>query len=96
MKGPDLLNSLFGVTLRFRENEFAVTGDISKLYHRVFIPEQDQYVHLYPWRNIETNRESDVYVKTVLTFGDKPAPAMAQIALTKTADRAKDSYPEAS
>ena len=44
---------------------------------------------------METNREPDVYVKTVLTFGDKPAPAMAQIALRKTADQAKGSYPEA-
>lgn len=45
MKGPDLLNSLFGVTLRFRENEVAVTGDISKMYHRVLIPQLDQHVH---------------------------------------------------
>ena len=44
---------------------------------------------------METNREPDVYVKTVLTFGDKPAPAIAQIALRKTADQAKSSYPEA-
>ena len=28
-------------------------------------------------------------------FGDKPAPAMAQIALRKTADQARGSYPEA-
>ena len=95
MKGPDLLNSLFGVTLRFRENEVAVTGHISKMYHKVLIPEQDQQVHRYLWRNMETNREPDVYVKTVLKFGDKPAPAMAQIALRKTADKAKSSYPEA-
>ena len=95
MKGPDLLNSLFGVTLRFRENEVAVTGHISKMYHTVLIPEQDQQVHRYLWRNMETNREPDVYVKTVLKFGDKPAPAMAQIALRKTADKAKSSYPEA-
>ena len=88
MKGPDLLNSLFGVTLRFRENEVAVTGDISKMYHRVLIPEQDQQVHRYLSRNMETNREPDVYVKTVLTFGDKPSPAMAQIASRKTADQA--------
>ena len=33
--------------------------------------------------------------KTVLTFGDKPTPAMAQLALRKTADKAKSSYPEA-
>ena len=32
-----------------------------------------------------TEREPDTFVKTVLTFGDKPAPAMAQIALRKTA-----------
>lgn len=42
LKGHDLLNSLFGVTLRFRENEVAVTGDISITYYRVLIPEQDQ------------------------------------------------------
>ena len=95
MKGPDLLNSLFGVTLRFRENEVAVTGDISKMYHRVLIPQLDQHVHRYLWRNMETNREPDIYVKTVLTFGDKPAPAMAQIALRKTADQAKSLYPKA-
>ena len=95
MKGPDLLNSLFGVILRFRENEVAITGDISKMYHRVLIPEKDQHVHRYLWRNLETNRGPDVYVKTVLTFGDKPAPAMPQIALRKTADQAKDLYPEA-
>ena len=40
IKGPDLLNSLFGVILRFRENEVAVAGDISKMYHRVLIPER--------------------------------------------------------
>ena len=31
----------------------------------------------------------------MLTFGDKPAPAMAQTALKKTADENRDSYPEA-
>ena len=39
--------------------------------------------------------EPDVYVKTVLTFGDKPAPAMAQIAVRKTADEAVETHPEA-
>ena len=36
-----------------------------------------------------------MYVKTVLTFGDKLAPAMAQIALRKTAEENKKDYPEA-
>ena len=95
MKGPDLLNDLFGIVLRFRENEVAFIGDISKMYHRIRIPEADQHVHRFLWRNLRTDRETDVYVKTVLTFGDKPAPAMAQIALRKTADEAKEAFPEA-
>ena len=95
LKGPDLLNNLFGVILRFREKEVAVMGDISKMYHRIRIPEEDQHVHRFLWRNLETEREPDVYVKTVLTFGDKPAPAMAQIALRKTAEENKKDYPEA-
>jgi hypothetical protein len=94
-KGPDLLNNLFGVILRFREKEVAISGDISKMYHCVLIPEQDQHVHRYVWRNVETNREPDVYVKTVLTFGDKPAPVMAQIALQKMAQESQQSHPEA-
>ena len=95
LKGPDLLNNLFGVVLRFRENEVAISSDISKMYHRVFIPKEDQDVHRFLWRNLETERKPDVYVKTVLTFGDKPAPAMALIALRKTADEAVETHPEA-
>ena len=37
----------------------------------------------------------DVYVKTLLTFRDKSAPAMAQIALQKTAKESQSSHPEA-
>ena len=88
-KGPDLLNSLFGVVLRFREREVAISGDISKMYHRIRIPPKDQHVHRYLWRDLEKERDPVTYVKTVLTFGDKPAPAMAQIALQKTAEGTK-------
>jgi hypothetical protein len=94
-KGPDLLNNLFGVILRFRENEVALSADISKMYHRILVPESDQHVHRYLWRDMETTRDPDTYIKTVLTFGDKPAPAMAQIILRKTAEESKNDYPDA-
>ena len=93
-KGPDLLNGIFGVVLQFRERKVAVMGDISKMYHRILIPERDQHVHRFLWRNMETDRDPDIYLKTVLTFGDKPAPAMAQIALRNTAQKNKVDYPE--
>ena len=70
-------------------------GDISKMYHRILIPVQDQHVHRFLWKNFEADREPDVYVKTVWTFGEKPAPTMAQIALRKTAQLNKDEYSQA-
>ena len=52
-------------------------------------------MHRFLWRNLETDRPPDIYVMNVLTFGDKPAPAMAQIALQKTADEGESINPEA-
>lgn len=77
MKGPDLLNSLLRVLLRFIENKIAICGDISKMYHRVLVPESEQHVHRFLWRNMQLTREQIAYIKTVLTFGNKPASAMA-------------------
>lgn len=94
-KGPDLLNDLLGVLLRFRMNEVGFCGDISKMYHRVAIPERDMHVHRYLWRDMQTDRKPDVYIKQVVTFGDKPAPAMAQLALRMTAEEAEPRYPQA-
>ena len=71
-------------------------GGVRRLIRkRILIPEPDQQVHRFLWRNLETSREPDVYVKTVLTFGDKPAPAMAQTALRKTAEESKITHPKA-
>nr|XP_054774804.1 uncharacterized protein LOC129282978 [Lytechinus pictus] len=94
-KGPDMLNSLFGVLMKFCDHSVAVSGDISKMYHRVKVPVLDQHVHRYLWRDLEVERKPDVYIKLVVTFGDKPSPAMAQIALRKTAEVAEKESPKA-
>ena len=48
-KGPDLLNNLFGVLFRVRENAVAVCGDIMNMYHMVPILPVDQHVHRFLW-----------------------------------------------
>ena len=47
------------------------------------------------WRNCETETEPDIYVKTDLTFEDRPAPAMATTAMRKTASLKEDLKPRA-
>ena len=81
--------------LRFRENAVAICDDITKTYHMVAIPAVDQHVHRFLWRDFETGREPDTYVKTVLTFGDRPVPTMAITTMRKTAKLMQDIKPKA-
>ena len=44
-KGPDVLNSLFGVMLRFREGNVAFVGDVSKMFNAISLSLFDQHTH---------------------------------------------------
>ena len=84
---------MIGIFSRFRENYVAICGDISNMYHRFLIPKEDQHVCRYLCRNAKVDKLRDVHVKTVVTTREKPAPAMTQTALRKTAKIAQRLYP---
>ena len=94
-KGPDLLNSLLGVLIRFRENEVALVGDIKKMYHSVKTTPTEQNTHRFLWRDMDTRREPDTYVIQRVSFGDKPSGTIATVALRKTVEMGQEQYPEA-
>ena len=89
-KGPTLLKQSLGIILRFRKNRVGFIGDISKMYHSIDIPIEDQMRHLCLWRNLETQRNPDTYAITAVNMGDKPSAAIAQTALRKTAVMASE------
>jgi len=94
-KGPDLLNNLLGVLIRFRENNVAIAGDIRKMYHSVAISDLDQHTHRFMWRDMDSFRRPDIYKIKCVSFGDKPAGAIAALALRKTAQLGEDEFPDA-
>ena len=94
-KGPDLLNNLLGILIRFRENSVAVAGDIRKMYHSVNISDLDQQTHRFLWRDLEEHISPVVYKMTCVSFGDKPAGAIAALALRKTAELSANEFPVA-
>ena len=89
-KGPDLISNLSGINLRFRENLVAIAGDVSMMYHSVYISEKDQHTHRYLWRNLDTEKLPETYIMKVISFGDRPAGAIASVALLNTAEMQKD------
>ena len=95
-KGPDAYtNNLLGLILRWRERKVAMVGDIRKMYNSVGLEELEQHCHRFLWRNLDSSREPDVYVMTVVCMGDKPAGAIATEAIYMTADRFGGDDPEA-
>jgi len=87
---PEIVNS----TVAFATIFFSIFGDhiihknhhLASSFHLILIPLEDQHVHRFLFKEMKKEREPDTYVKTILTFGDKPAPAMVQTALRKTAE----------
>ena len=94
-KGPDMLNSLYGILLRFREYPVAFTCDLSKMFNQVALSIFDQHCHRILWRDFEINREPDHYVLTSASFGDKCAGIIAMLALKFTAEKYIETFPVA-
>ena len=92
-KGPDVLNSLFGVLLRFREGNVAFIGDVSKMFNSILLSLFDQHTHRFLWRNMKDNCKPNHYVLTAVPFGDKPSSSIAILAMKKTAELMKHEFP---
>ena len=95
-KGPDMLNNLLGVLLRFREEGVAVIGDIQKMFHSIDVPLLDQMTHRFLWRDLDDQKEPETYVMTALNMGDRPSGTIAIAALRKTAGMSSDEFPRSS
>ncbi|XP_043243765.1 uncharacterized protein LOC122392683 [Amphibalanus amphitrite] len=91
LSGPDLLQSLPGVLLRFRERAVAVSGDIRQMYHQIRMAEVDQPAMSFLWRDLDVSRPPDVYQMCVAIFGARSSPAIANYVLGKCLE---ENWPE--
>ena len=83
-KGPDVLNPIRCVLLRFREHPFAFIGDVSKMYNSVFLEEQEVHLHRFLWID-ESTQEIETYAILRVNIGDRPAACLAMLATRLTA-----------
>lgn len=93
LKGPNLLKSLVGVLIRFRERPFAICGDIREMYHQIKLKEDEQCFQQFLWRDGDSTKAIDVYVMQVLTFGASCSPSLANYVKNRNAERFVDKYP---
>ena len=88
MAGPDLLQSLIGVIIRFREKKIALTADAEAMFLQVKVPPADCKVLRFLWR--ENNTEPiPVYEYGRHIFGAKSSPTSVNYALQQVGETAE-------
>ena len=75
--GPDLLESLLGVLLRFRQFAFAVKADIKDMFLCIEIIDADRGAQRFLWRGADRSREPDELEIITLIFGSTASPTSA-------------------
>jgi hypothetical protein len=92
-QGPDLLNRLVGVLIRFRENPVAVMGDIQEMFHQVKVtPKHRDVLRFLWWKDGDPTQEPLPYRMTVHLFGGVWCPSCATYALRRTAEDNTDTF----
>ncbi|XP_063618732.1 uncharacterized protein LOC134791614 [Cydia splendana] len=95
LSGPDLLRSLLGILLRFREWNFAVVADIQEMFLQIQMREEDQQSQLFLWRGTRRDMEPQVYKLNRVCFGNVSSPFLAHSVRNRNALDNQDKYPDA-
>ena len=87
LQGPDMINKLVGVLVRFREHKVGLMADIEQMFHQVGVSKAHRYVLRFLWwPEGDIARPPTVFRMTVHLFGGVWSPSCAAFALRRTAD----------
>ena len=92
LTGPDLLNNLVGVLLRFREHPVVVLSDIDGMFMQIAVRQVDQSALRFLWMIDNSIRQ---FQFTRLIFGATCSPFCAIFVLNKCAEDNKSKFPAA-
>ncbi|XP_075989157.1 uncharacterized protein LOC142986969 [Anticarsia gemmatalis] len=96
LKGPDLLQSLPGVVMKFRQHAIAVTADIKEMFMQVQLRVQDRDALRYLWRgDRRDDNPPEEYRMKSLIFGASSSPSTAIYVKNLNAKQYEVSNPEA-
>ena len=86
MQGPDLVNSLIGVLIRFRKEQVAITADKESMFHQVRVePLHCHALRSLWWRQGDLSKPPEVHQIMVHLFGATSSPSCAAFILRQTA-----------
>lgn len=94
LTGPDLMNSLTGILLRFRQYPVALMCDIEQMFHQFHVNEADRdYLRFLWWRNGDLDSQPQTFRMRVHLFGASSSPGCANYGLKHLAREGEHLYP---
>ena len=87
LPGPDLLKSLLGILMRFRQFYYAVKSDLKDMFLKIKIREEDRHAQRFFWEGQEC-------VMITLLFGAMSSPCTALYIKNKNASLFLPKYPD--
>ncbi|XP_026315753.1 uncharacterized protein LOC113227096 [Hyposmocoma kahamanoa] len=94
LPGPDLLQSLLGVLVRFREGQVALTGDIREMFPQIKIRSEDRNFQRYLWRPNGVGRVMEFRMSSLI-FGASCSPFIANFIKNRNAKDFEFEFPDA-
>ncbi|KAK3734148.1 hypothetical protein QZH41_005665 [Actinostola sp. cb2023] len=93
LAGPDLMNSLLGVLMRFRKEEVAVMCDIEQMFYSFHVNPSHRDFLQFLWFEANDPKNPVIeYRMNVHLFGNGPSPAVATFGLRKTAADGEEEF----
>ena len=92
LQGPDYINNLAGVLMRFRQEEVALVADIEQMFHQVRVPAENYDAFRFLWWSGDLDDKPAEYQMLVHIFGTTSSPCCSNKALQQTADDNEDKY----
>ena len=95
LQGPDLVNQLVGVLIRFRKESVAYSADLEACFHQISIPpSQRHFFSFLWWLNGDVNQAIVEYQMCVHLFGATSSPSIANYIVKRIGVDSADKYGE--
>ena len=90
LPGPDLMNSLLSVLMRFRRENYAIMCDVEQMFFSFHVNQEHRHFLRFLWfRDNDPKQPVIEYQMNVHLFGNGPSPAIATYGLRKTVEDEK-------
>ena len=94
LTGPDLMNSLVGVLIRFRREDVAAMYDVKQMFHSFHVsPEHRDFLRFLWFEENDLSKPVTKFRMTVHLFGNGPSPAVATYRLRRKVDDGEEHDP---